>query len=50
MADYKWPEPQDRSWIGKSVSRVDGPAKVSGEAKYTYDAFGKNMLYGTMVP
>jgi xanthine dehydrogenase YagR molybdenum-binding subunit len=49
MADYKWPEVQDRSWIGKRVSRVDGPAKVSGEAKYTYDATSKTMLYGTMV-
>src|SRR5512147_931805 len=49
MADYKWPEPKDRSWIGKSVSRVDGPDKVSGRARYTYDAYSKNMLYGTMV-
>jgi xanthine dehydrogenase YagR molybdenum-binding subunit len=49
MADYKWPEVQDRSWIGKRVSRVDGPAKVSGEAKYTYDAHSKAMLYGIQV-
>ncbi len=49
MADYQWPDAKDRSWIGKSVSRVDGPAKVSGEAKYTYDATSKSMLYGTMV-
>jgi xanthine dehydrogenase YagR molybdenum-binding subunit len=49
MADYKWPDAQDRSWIGKRVSRIDGPPKVSGQAKYTYDAFSKNMLHGTMV-
>jgi xanthine dehydrogenase YagR molybdenum-binding subunit len=49
MAEYKWPDAQDRSWIGKRVSRVDGPDKVSGRAKYTYDATAKNMLYGTMV-
>src|SRR5512135_976967 len=49
MAEYKWPDAQDRSWIGKRVSRVDGPDKVSGKAKYTYDAFSKDMLFGTMV-
>src|SRR4051812_18691292 len=49
MADYQWPDAQHRSWIGKRVSRVDGPDKVSGRAKYTYDANGKNLLYGIMV-
>ncbi|HWR14060.1 MAG TPA: xanthine dehydrogenase family protein molybdopterin-binding subunit [Terriglobales bacterium] len=49
MAEYKWPDTQHRSWIGKRVSRVDGPEKVSGRAKYSYDATGKNMLFGTMV-
>lgn len=49
MAEYKWPDATDRSWIGKRVSRVDGPSKSSGNAKYTYDAFSKNMLFGTMV-
>ena len=40
MADetkYTWPEAAQRSLIGKSVTRVDGPDKVSGRAKYTYD-------------
>ncbi len=49
MAEYKWPEAQDRLWIGKRVSRVDGPDKSSGHAKYTYDANDKRMLYGTQV-
>ena len=36
MADetkYTWPEAAQRSLIGKSVTRVDGPDKVSGTRK-----------------
>ncbi len=52
MADetkYTWPEAAQRSLIGKSVSRVDGPDKVSGRAKYTYDTHPPGMLYGKVV-
>jgi xanthine dehydrogenase YagR molybdenum-binding subunit len=49
MAGYQWPDAKSCSWIGHRVSRVDGPDKVSGRAKYTYDAHSKNMLYGTIV-
>jgi xanthine dehydrogenase YagR molybdenum-binding subunit len=49
MAEYKWPDAQHRSVIGKRVSRVDGPDKVSGRAKYTYDANPKGLLYGVIV-
>jgi len=34
---YDWPSENDRSLIGTRVKRVDGPAKASGRAKYTYD-------------
>ena len=34
---YDWPEASDRSLIGKRINRIDGPAKSSGRAKYTYD-------------
>jgi xanthine dehydrogenase YagR molybdenum-binding subunit len=34
---YEWPAAGERSLIGKRVARVDGPAKASGHAKYTYD-------------
>ncbi len=34
---YDWPEAGDRSLIGQRVSRIDGPAKSSGRAKYSYD-------------
>src|SRR5947209_7836961 len=37
MAEYKWPEADKRSLIGKRISRVDGPLKVSGRAKYSFD-------------
>ena len=37
MAKYEWPEAGKRSLIGKRISRIDGPAKASGKAKYTFD-------------
>ncbi len=49
MAEYKWPEAGKRSLIGKRISRVDGPAKVSGKAKYTYDIKRPGMLYGKIL-
>src|SRR5260370_11495386 len=49
MADYKWPEQENRSLIGNRISRVDGPVKVSGKAKYTYDLHPAGMLYGKVV-
>lgn len=49
MADYQWPDASHRTLIGKRVSRVDGPVKVSGRAKYTYDYNPKGLLYGRIV-
>ncbi|HEY2496786.1 MAG TPA: xanthine dehydrogenase family protein molybdopterin-binding subunit [Candidatus Angelobacter sp.] len=53
MADdntkYGWPAAEQRTLIGKSISRVDGPDKVSGRAKYTYDVHRPGMLYGKVV-
>ncbi|HYP26066.1 MAG TPA: xanthine dehydrogenase family protein molybdopterin-binding subunit [Blastocatellia bacterium] len=49
MAEYKWPEAEKRTLIGKRVSRVDGPEKVSGKAKYTYDIKRPGMLYGKIL-
>ncbi len=49
MAEYKWPEAGKRSLIGKRISRVDGPDKVSGRAKYTFDLNRPGMLYGKIV-
>ena len=49
MADYKWPEAEKRTLIGKRISRVDGPDKVSGRAKYTFDINRPGMLFGKVV-
>jgi xanthine dehydrogenase YagR molybdenum-binding subunit len=46
---YSWPAPERRTVIGKKISRVDGPDKVSGRAKYTYDVHRPGMLYGKVV-
>jgi xanthine dehydrogenase YagR molybdenum-binding subunit len=49
VADYKWPEPEKRTLIGKRISRLDGPDKVSGRAKYTYDVDRPGMLHGKVL-
>lgn len=49
MAEYQWPDASHRTLIGKRVSRVDGPAKVSGRAKYTYDYNPRGLLYGKII-
>jgi xanthine dehydrogenase YagR molybdenum-binding subunit len=43
---YAWPAAGERSLIGKSITRIDGPVKVSGAAKYTYDMNRPGMLFG----
>jgi xanthine dehydrogenase YagR molybdenum-binding subunit len=42
---YDWPGAGERKLIGKRISRIDGPAKSSGEAKYTYDINRPGMLF-----
>ena len=49
MADYAWPPAGKRGLIGEEISRLDGPAKAAGHAKYTYDVNLPGMLYGKMV-
>ncbi len=49
MPNTHGPAAEKRSLIGKSISRVDGPEKVSGRAKYTYDLHRPGMLYGKVV-
>jgi xanthine dehydrogenase YagR molybdenum-binding subunit len=44
-----WPEAKDRRLIGQRVSRLDGPAKASGRAKYTYDLKPPGMLYAKVL-
>src|ERR1700758_293306 len=49
MPDYAWPDAEHRILIGKRTTRVDSPAKVSGQAKYTYDVHRPGMLYGKVL-
>jgi xanthine dehydrogenase YagR molybdenum-binding subunit len=49
MVDYFWPEAKDRRLLGTSVSRLDGPAKVTGQAKYTYDLQPRGMLWAKVL-
>lgn len=37
------------SVIGQRVHRIDGPEKVTGSAKYTFDMVLPNMLYGKIL-
>ena len=39
MADsqYFWPPREEPKLLGKRISRLDGMAKATGTAKYTYD-------------
>ena len=49
MADYSWPDESQRTLLGTPVSRVDGPVKVQGKAKYTYDYNPAGLLHGAIV-
>ena len=49
MAEHDWPQAKHRRLIGKRISRLDGPAKVTGAAKYTYDLKRPGMLYAKVV-
>ena len=50
MPDFAWPTAEDRSLIGKRISRLDSPDKVSGRAKYNYDYHPSGpMLFGKVL-
>ena len=44
---YSWPEKP--VLLGTAVKRLDGPDKVTGRARYTYDINRPGMIYGKMV-
>jgi xanthine dehydrogenase YagR molybdenum-binding subunit len=46
---YDWPPAGERGLIGQRISRIDGPAKSSGRAKYTYDINRPGMLFGKIL-
>jgi xanthine dehydrogenase YagR molybdenum-binding subunit len=45
----EWANPATSKYLGKNIPRVDGPAKVSGAAKYTFDIVLPGMLYAKIV-
>ena len=47
VAKYSWPEKP--ALLGTSVKRLDGPDKVTGRARYTYDINRPGMIYGRMI-
>ncbi len=49
MPEFNWPEPGTTTLIGKRISRLDGPAKVTGAAKYAYDTKRPGMLYAKVL-
>ena len=49
MAIDKWPEAGQRSVLGSRISRVDGPLKTTGAAKYSYDQNRPGMLWAKVV-
>jgi xanthine dehydrogenase YagR molybdenum-binding subunit len=49
MPDYSWPPMEKRKVMGKRISRLDGPLKSSGRAKYPSDHNKPGMLFGAML-
>jgi xanthine dehydrogenase YagR molybdenum-binding subunit len=47
MPETKWPD--KRRLIGTKVPKVDGPAKSTGTAKYSYDVNRKGMLHALIL-
>ena len=48
-ADPKFAWPAERAVLGTSVKRLDGPDKVTGRAKYTFDINRPGMVYARVV-
>src|ERR1043165_6234959 len=44
-----WGPKDAHTILNKAIERIDGPAKVSGKAKYAYDVRPKGLLYGRIL-
>jgi xanthine dehydrogenase YagR molybdenum-binding subunit len=49
MPNYSWPEAEKRKIIGKRISRLDGHAKSSGQAKYSSDLNPKGLIFASLL-
>jgi xanthine dehydrogenase YagR molybdenum-binding subunit len=47
VAKYSWPEKP--ALLGTPIKRLDGPDKVTGRARYSYDINRPGMIYGKVV-
>jgi xanthine dehydrogenase YagR molybdenum-binding subunit len=47
VKQYPWPEKP--SLLSTRINRLDGPEKVAGKAKYTYDITRPGMIYGKII-
>ena len=45
----KYPWPEQPVLVGKRIERLDGPVKVTGQAKYSYDISRPGQLYGRIL-
>ncbi len=45
----KYPWPEQPVIVGKRITRLDGPIKVTGQAKYSYDISRPGQLYGRIL-
>ena len=45
MSDW----PKETKYLGKGAPRIDGPAKVTGAAKYAYDVQPSGWLWGAIL-
>ncbi len=49
MAVINWPPKGKRRLLSRRVDRIDGPVKVTGAAKYSYDVSRPGMLYARIL-
>ena len=49
MPNYSWPPMKERKVMGKRISRLDGPAKASGKAKYPSDLNPQGLLHAALL-
>ena len=49
MPNYSWPPMDKRRIMGHRISRLDGPAKSAGRAKYNSDLNPEGLLWATIV-
>lgn len=49
MPNYSWPPMEQRRVMGKRISRLDGPDKAAGKAKYNSDVRPAGTIHGAIL-